>query len=164
MFVGFRNPGGERDGYGVMRGQDGSVFTGQWARGCRDGRGTLFFSGGVFEGQWRNGHAHGEGIVHFKNGDIFRGWYKNSQKFGQGAYRWADGAEELGEYVRGKKHGWHHWWHFNEHWDLLYDDGKVATAQRGDCAGVAGSRCPALASSPRDGGRTACRERTAQRA
>merc|ERR1719444_435536 len=125
-----------------MRGKDGSVYSGQWARGSRDGRGTLFFAGGVFEGQWSSGHADGEGIVHFNNGDIFRGWYRQSKKVGEGAYRWADGAEEFGEYIRGKKHGWHHWWHQGEHWDLLYDLGKVVTAERGDSAGVAGMPCP----------------------
>lgn len=133
-YMGFRNASGERDGYGVMRGHDGSVYTGQWAWGARDGRGSLFFSSGIFEGQWRNGHAHGEGIVHFKNGDVFRGWYDCSQKTGAGTYRWADGAQESGEYVRGKKHGWHQWRQGSDNWDLMYQLGSLVRVEHARCS------------------------------
>lgn len=128
--MGFRNAGGEREGYGVMRGHDGTVYTGQWSGSRRDGHGTLFFDGGVFEGQWSRGSAHGDGIVHFKNGDTFRGTYVDNQKSGRGVYRWADGAEEVGAYAGGRKHGWHRWRHSDEQWDLLYARGAVSAARR----------------------------------
>jgi len=136
VYMGFRNVRGEREGYGVLRGQDGVIYAGQWVGGRRDGHGTLFFGGGVFEGQWSQGGAHGKGLVHFKNGDLFQGHYRSNKKCGQGAYHWADGAEEAGEYVDGQKHGWHKWRFGREEWDVLYARGVVAAAQR--AAGVNG--------------------------
>merc|ERR1712151_1472031 len=69
-------------------------------------------------------------MVYFKNGDIFKGLYVRNMKNGHGIYRWADGAEESGEYADGEKHGWHHWRRGNDEWDLLYGRGAVVSAHR----------------------------------
>jgi len=130
VFVGFRNARGERDGYGVMRNEDGTIYAGQWVANRREGRGTVFFAGGVFEAEWVHGDAQGEGMVHFKNGDVFRGQYAGNQKCGHGVYRWSDGAEETGQYVRGQKHGRHRWRFGSEQWELVYGQGSVVSAQR----------------------------------
>eukprot|EP00927_Polykrikos_kofoidii_P027093 TRINITY_DN23966_c0_g2_i1.p1 TRINITY_DN23966_c0_g2~~TRINITY_DN23966_c0_g2_i1.p1 ORF type:complete len:1351 (-),score=173.71 TRINITY_DN23966_c0_g2_i1:191-4243(-) len=129
VYMGFRNDQGQKDGYGVMRGKDGTIYSGQWASGRREGHGTLFFEGGVFEGSWRNGGAEGKGTVQFKNGDAFTGMYSNNEKCGLGVYRWTDGAEEQGEYLNGKKVGWHRWRQSGDEWELLYEDGSVQEAK-----------------------------------
>jgi hypothetical protein len=129
VYTGFRNKKGQKEGFGVMRSKDGSIYNGQWKQDRRDGHGTLFFEGGVFEGQWLRGGAHGEGKVRFKNGDTFEGLYADNKKFGPGLYRWKDGSEETGEYVDGHKHGWHKLTRGTNQWDLLYDKGGVVLAQ-----------------------------------
>lgn len=131
-YMGFKNKRGERHGYGVLRGKDGTVYTGQWSDGRRHGHGSVFFEGGVFEGEWVGGKVHGNGTVYFKNGDVFEGLYVGSQKCGPGTYRWADGAEEIGNYVEGCKDGWHEWHHGADKWHLLYNRGAVLAANRAD--------------------------------
>merc|ERR1712176_1316932 len=98
--------------------------------GRREGFGTLVFANGVFEGTGLNGLATGKGTVSFKNGDNFAGLFQNSRKSGYGFYHWADGALEEGEYVKGKKHGWHRWRRGRDGWDLHYAHGKVIEAWR----------------------------------
>jgi len=132
QYLGFRNETGQKEGFGVLRGKDGTTYTGQWVNGRRDGHGTLFFNGGVFEGDWDNGNATGRGSVYFKNGDNFVGSYEHNRKHGHGTYHWSDGAEEVGEYQHGTKTGWHHWKRGGEHWELLYEDGTVTAARRMD--------------------------------
>merc|ERR1712107_392032 len=66
----------------------------------------------------------------FKNGDNFAGLFQNSRKSGYGFYHWADGALEEGEYVKGKKHGWHRWRRGRDGWDLHYAHGTLIEAWR----------------------------------
>lgn len=148
MYMGFRNERGQRDGYGVMHGRDGTTYAGQWAHEQREGQGALIFGGGVFEGQWVQGRVHGDGVVNFKNGDVFRGRYRWNQKHGRGVYRWADGAEEVGEYVEGKKHGWHSWRYRTEAWDILYEKGLVVAAESVPASKLAGSPRPGDGAAP----------------
>lgn len=142
VYMGFRNKRGEREGYGVMKGKDGTIYTGQWVSSRREGHGTLFFDGGVFEGQWSRGNAHGDGMVHFKNGDTFKGCYVDNQKNGIGTYSWKDGAEERGGYVDGKKHEWHRWRKADDEWDILYDQGNVTAARRAQEGAAHGTARP----------------------
>lgn len=130
VYTGFRNKEGLREGFGVMRLKDGSIYNGQWRQDRRDGRGTLFFEGGVLEGEWGNGGLQGEGKIHFKNGDRFEGSYTDNKKYGPGVYRWQDGAEESGEYLEGQKHGWHRLVRGPDSWDLLYEQGSVVIARK----------------------------------
>lgn len=132
VYMGHRNDFGQRDGYGLLKAEDGSTYTGQWTNSRREGQGTLFFDGGVFEGQWHKNNANGEGIVHFQNGDTFRGTYENNVKSGPGTYSWADGTTEVGEYLDGRKHGWHRWTSASgkEVWDMLYEQDAVLEARR----------------------------------
>lgn len=131
QYLGFRSSGGQRDGFGVLRGKDGTTYSGQWKGGKREGHGALFFEGGVFEGSWERGNAIGTGNVYFKNGDRFVGPYHQNKKEGYGKYIWADGAAEEGVYARGIKSGWHFWKRGAEHWDLHYENGTVTAATRG---------------------------------
>lgn len=134
VYTGFRNERGQKEGFGVMRCKDGSIYNGQWKQDKRDGHGTLFFNGGVFEGQWLRGGAHGEGKVRFKNGDTFEGHYAENKKCGPGIYRWKDGSQEVGEYVDGSKHGWHKLTRGANKWDLLYENGGVVLARMSGAA------------------------------
>jgi len=131
QYLGFRSSTGQRDGFGVLRGKDGTTYSGQWLSGKRSGHGALFFEGGVFEGTWEKGNATGSGNVYFKNGDQFAGPYHQNRKEGHGKYVWADGANEEGVYTRGVKTGWHWWKRGAEHWDLHYENGTVTAATRG---------------------------------
>eukprot|EP00929_Paragymnodinium_shiwhaense_P000955 TRINITY_DN101159_c0_g1_i1.p1 TRINITY_DN101159_c0_g1~~TRINITY_DN101159_c0_g1_i1.p1 ORF type:complete len:487 (-),score=89.45 TRINITY_DN101159_c0_g1_i1:170-1630(-) len=133
LFVGFRSEGGFRDGFGVQREDDGSMYVGQWSQGKRHGHGALFFPAGVFEGEWQSGSSHGKGAINFYNGDVFAGLFRRSKKHGFGYYKWRDGALEEGKYESGQKTGWHSWSRGREtNWDLLYTSGRVLEAwQRG---------------------------------
>merc|ERR1711879_594399 len=84
---------------------------------------------------WKDGNATGKGSVHFKNGDSFFGEYVENKKCGPGVYKWADGAEESGDYENGAKVGWHSWRQEADEWNLLYDSsGGVTSAKRTDAA------------------------------
>jgi len=132
VYTGFRNDDAQKDGFGVMRLKDGSVYNGQWKQDRREGHGTLFFEGGVFEGQWADGDAHGKGKTHFKNGDTFEGCYADNKKCGPGVYSWKDGAEEHGDYLGGFKQGWHQLTRGPDKWDLLYEKGGVVQARKNE--------------------------------
>merc|ERR1719161_1132614 len=131
-YSGFWNARCERDGYGVLKGKDGSVYAWQWREDQRSGYGVLYWSEGVFEGEWRDGKAHGEGTVHFNNGDLFSGLYVRDQRQGPGIYYWESGCKESGDYQDGKKAGVHRWVGADgDVWILTYNrQGKMMNAQQ----------------------------------
>eukprot|EP00927_Polykrikos_kofoidii_P044401 TRINITY_DN38379_c0_g1_i1.p1 TRINITY_DN38379_c0_g1~~TRINITY_DN38379_c0_g1_i1.p1 ORF type:complete len:978 (-),score=93.08 TRINITY_DN38379_c0_g1_i1:175-3108(-) len=128
-YVGRKNCEGQYNGYGVLRGEDGTTYAGQWKAGFREGHGTLFFEGGVLEGQWKESMAEGIGIIRFRNGDRFKGEFRGNRKHGEGTYYWKDGSWASGTYSRGNKVGIHVRRRGSSIWEWEYSNGTVAVAR-----------------------------------
>ena len=81
--------GGEPEGVGEFRTDDGARYQGEWRAGKMDGRGTHFNSNGskTYEGEWRAGKMEGRG-THFDD----YGW-----KYYEGEWR---GAPTSGRMAR----------------------------------------------------------------
>lgn len=58
-----------REGYGVQRWNDGSVYEGDWKDDKACGKGKLVHADGdIYEGDWRDDKANGYGTYHHANG------------------------------------------------------------------------------------------------
>lgn len=116
---------GKPNGLGTARYPNGTVYTGQWAEGKREGHGfeENLAMGTVYEGGWRNdlknGHGgyrlkktgavydgefyddkkEGRGTCRFADGDVYTGQWKNDMQEGVGTYLYADGRAEVGAYA-----------------------------------------------------------------
>ena len=91
--------GGLREGHGRYRSSLGAVYEGEWRAGVRCGRGMERYPiGNVYEGQFVNDKREGLGTMWYPGGDTYEGFYKAGKKEGRGKYRSASGALYEGEY------------------------------------------------------------------
>lgn len=69
------------EGEGVLRMQDGSVYTGHFSKGKEEGKGTIVTKDGVrFEGFFKQGKKDGPFIETDSNGRIIRqGTFRNGR-------------------------------------------------------------------------------------
>ena len=86
------------------------VYSGQWARGVKEGVGTYFYTDGSrYEGQWRGGLRHGLGSLFLPSGDSYTGQWDRGEQSGFGSLVKGPGPCEgdvyEGAYVRGKREG-----------------------------------------------------------
>ena len=93
-----------REGYGIMRFENGDVYKGSWMNDMLHGEGVMTFkSGDVYEGAWfKNMMTTGKdpdtgkptdiGVLKFHNGDVYEGEFKCGMFEGQGVYRRSDGT------------------------------------------------------------------------
>lgn len=73
------------EGEGVLRMQDGSVYTGHFSKGKEDGKGTIVTKDGVrFEGFFKQGKKDGPFVETDRNGKVIR----------QGTFRYGRLLEE----------------------------------------------------------------------
>lgn len=71
-----------RDGFGVHRWANESVFYGQWRCGKKHGWGKYTFaSGEIYVGHWNSDLRHGPGINVYASGEIYNGTWYMSQEF-----------------------------------------------------------------------------------
>ena len=90
---------GLREGHGRYRSSLGAVFEGEWRAGVRCGRGMERYPiGNVYEGQFVGDKREGLGTMWYPGGDTYEGFYKAGKKEGRGKYRSASGALYEGEY------------------------------------------------------------------
>ncbi|CAN0081679.1 unnamed protein product, partial [Ectocarpus sp. 12 AP-2014] len=91
------SPGGEvyegdlldekRHGVGEYRYADGTVYSGEWHRGQRQGFGTLISpTGAVYEGEFDHDLIHGEGLWSWTDGSSYAGQTKHGVREGKGLY------------------------------------------------------------------------------
>ena len=67
-------------GYGILTGEDGFRYEGEWLAGEITGKGIATYSNGdVYEGTFVNGRRQGQGTIKFANGRSAKG-------------NWQDGA------------------------------------------------------------------------
>ena len=53
------------------------LYSGDFVRGARDGRGMFFYaSGAIYDGCWKDNLKHGPGKFVFKNGRIYEGIFE----------------------------------------------------------------------------------------
>ena len=99
-----------------------AVYSGNWVRGQREGRGTHWNGEGkLYIGEWRNNKRHGTGsyffnIPEWKENEHTEFWLKeNFENYtgdfvedhfqGKGTYRWPDGQRYEGSFFASDKHG-----------------------------------------------------------
>jgi hypothetical protein len=86
--------------------RDGSVFTGSFVNGKRQGHGLLRMpSGAEREGMWVNNQQQGPGRMRAANGSEYRGEFLANLPNGQGSYTYPNGSVATGSWVAGKLRG-----------------------------------------------------------
>ena len=87
---------GIRQGLGVCRWPDGSMYDGNWFEGMRHGKGTFTDSqGNVYTGAWTNDQMNGLGeMTMSEDGRTLKGRWVEGKLQGEGTIRKKDGTQE----------------------------------------------------------------------
>lgn len=95
-----------QNGTGKYRYGSGSVYTGQFFNGQREGKGKMVYSNNnVYEGQFKGNKLHGEGTMTYANGDKYVGRWVSDQSNGKGKYYFKSKERYEGDFVNGKFEG-----------------------------------------------------------
>ncbi|MBX2891313.1 MAG: caspase family protein [Saprospiraceae bacterium] len=95
-----------QNGTGKYRYSNGTVYTGQFVNGNREGRGTLVFANNnVYEGQFSRNRINGEGSMTYSNGDKYVGSWFMDQPNGKGKYYFKSKERYEGDFKSGKFEG-----------------------------------------------------------
>lgn len=90
----FNNKKNTAEGYGILKLNDGSVYSGYFKNAEFDGFGCYYYaSGSLYLGDWKNGNQHGSAIFVSKDGFRYTGNFKNNKYDGVGEFY----VEETGE-------------------------------------------------------------------
>ena len=90
-YSGYVNELRQPDGEGTMKYLDGSVYTGNWVDGVRQGHGKMTYDNGTYDGEWLNDKKNGEGKYTWNDGRIYEGGYLDDVRSGCGTfYGWED--------------------------------------------------------------------------
>ncbi|MFY7728144.1 MAG: MORN repeat-containing protein [Flavobacterium sp.] len=95
-----------KDGIGIYKYKDGSVYDGNWKGGKRHGKGIYKYSdGAVYEGEWKQDKQHGTGT--FEQGSVkYVGDFVNDRLEGKGTLtNQLDGSIYVGDFVRDEFEG-----------------------------------------------------------
>eukprot|EP00092_Neocalanus_flemingeri_P007125 GFUD01007697.1.p1 GENE.GFUD01007697.1~~GFUD01007697.1.p1 ORF type:complete len:277 (+),score=36.65 GFUD01007697.1:37-867(+) len=96
------------DGWGEMEYTNGSRYTGQWAKGVRDGCGVIVKKGYLstrYSGTWKQDKQTGYGEMIYSNGASYHGQWVNNLYHGHGVLAWANGDAYNGDFLYGSMHG-----------------------------------------------------------
>lgn len=100
---------GKRNGFGVCKYENGSVYMGEWKDNKYHGKGKLIYSEGddreYLEGVYSEHKANGHCIFKFKNGDCYEGNMTDGKITGHFKYTQSDGYVYEGDMVASEKHG-----------------------------------------------------------
>ncbi|XP_073346399.1 radial spoke head 10 homolog B [Pagrus major] len=69
----------------------GVYYTGQWDRGKRHGKGTVYYNQDKtswYKGDWVKNSREGRGERRYPSGNLYSGEWKNNQRHGEGTMRW----------------------------------------------------------------------------
>mmetsp|Transcript_23444 Transcript_23444/g.39767 ORF Transcript_23444/g.39767 Transcript_23444/m.39767 type:complete len:604 (-) Transcript_23444:259-2070(-) len=129
-YIGHINELGERHGEGLLQGDKGMSYEGNWECGLMSGSGVKMFpSGDRYEGSHKNGQRCGWGYYLWNCGDKYTGMWEKSVMEGEGCFVWAcgdmytgmwkqgvisgqghkicaDGSSVKGKFRNGEPHGW----------------------------------------------------------
>ena len=98
--------GGQKNGEGEQRYDDGAVFVGSWKENQPSGAGVLTYANkDVYSGYWLKGKQNGVGELKFSNGDVSQGTFENDELHGpQCTKSWKETGDKFtGEYSHGKR-------------------------------------------------------------
>jgi hypothetical protein len=75
--------GGQKEGEGEQRYEDGAVYVGAWKENQPSGAGVLTYANkDVYSGAWLKGKQNGEGVLKYSNGDVSQGTFENDALHG----------------------------------------------------------------------------------
>lgn len=84
-----------KHGFGIFIYDDATGsnrFEGSWAKDQKNGKGVLKLKdGSVYDGQFKDGFYHDYGILKWENGDVYDGRWKKGRMEGPGNFRRSDG-------------------------------------------------------------------------
>jgi len=84
-------------GRGVYKWSDGTVYTGEFADGQKNGKGALVYPDQRrYSGQFRSDLYHGHGTYVDSDGSVYEGEFRAGQFEGRGSYRWSNGDRYTG--------------------------------------------------------------------
>jgi serine/threonine protein kinase len=85
---------------------NGDIYTGDWIRGERTGKGILKLKNGeIYQGDFVKGVRTGKGTLKMLNGNIYSGSFKNNEYNGSGIIRFPDGFRIEANWEKGKYNG-----------------------------------------------------------
>ena len=85
---------------------NGDIYTGDWIRGERTGKGILKLKNGeIYKGDFVKGVRTGKGELKMLNGNIYSGGFKNNEYNGSGIIRFPDGFRIEANWEKGKYNG-----------------------------------------------------------
>lgn len=74
--------------------------------GKKNGKGIYRWNNGsIYDGEYRNDLRHGHGRFMWANGESYTGDYRNDERTGKGIYLWPDGSRYEGDFLSGMRHG-----------------------------------------------------------
>jgi hypothetical protein len=95
-----------KNGKGVYRYQNGTIYSGEFSASKPDGLGTLIYSNGnKYVGHWKKSLKEGEGKMIFTSGETYSGQFIANRFHGYGIYQFINGNRYEGYWKEGKPHG-----------------------------------------------------------
>lgn len=100
------NSKGEKDGTGIYRWIDGSIYDGDYSNDLRHGRGKFLWSNGEsYDGEYLKDNRTGKGIYSWPDGSSYQGEFLSGNRHGKGRFQSADGTLYEGEWFDDLQHG-----------------------------------------------------------
>ena len=105
-YIGVRDSRGYKQGFGIQKMKDGSVFRGIFTNDKVNGWGIYEHKDGdIYKGEYENDRTSGYGEYSHGNGAVYYGYWIDDMQFGIGYELWSDSSKYSGEYNNGKKDG-----------------------------------------------------------
>ena len=99
-FIGIKDKSGKKNGFGIQKYKDGSIYKGNYINDKSSGFGIFYHSDGdIQKGEFYNGITKGYGELKYY------GYWLNDIQYGIGYEIWSDSSEYYGNYYDGKKYG-----------------------------------------------------------
>ena len=98
---------GKRHGYGMYVFKNGARYDGEYIEGQRNGRGLFVYpDGSIYCGAWRDNKRNGFGIYIYPNTDRYEGNWQDNTKQGDGIYYYVkDNLKYVGKFDKGLRQG-----------------------------------------------------------
>uniref|UniRef100_A0A7S1KSR7 Uncharacterized protein n=1 Tax=Percolomonas cosmopolitus TaxID=63605 RepID=A0A7S1KSR7_9EUKA len=97
--------GSHRHGKGTLYYLDGSVYSGDFVNGQREGWGVFSTKSYTYDGEFKNDCKEGFGVIIYANGEQYEGKWRGGYPHGEGCYIFADGSKYVGNFERGLRNG-----------------------------------------------------------
>lgn len=89
-------------GTGTLISVDGTKYVGEWKKSLKEGEGKMIFtSGETYSGQFTANRFHGYGIYQYKNGNRYEGYWKGGKPHGEGTLYQPDQPSLVGIWSEG---------------------------------------------------------------